>query len=158
MTGNYTEWHFTLFSEQYKILENRLFFLASEFPDTFHTHEDVKFFKRIRTSMDKCLEYPEANEYALGDTLARQKYDGKLLGKNYSNWRRIKNNMPPRYRLFFVFSSGERIVIFSWLNDGSSLRREGHKSDVYAVFAKLIAGGKIPSLFSALQQESNPMP
>jgi toxin YhaV len=154
MNSEYVEWHFSVFASQYNALESRFLFLARKYPDSFHTHEDVKFFKRVRTAMDTCLGCPDAKEYVMGDMLAGQRHGGAFLGKGYGHWRRIKNDMPPRYRLFFVFSSKERTVIYSWLNDSRSLRRDGHKNDVYAVFARLVASGKIPNLYRDLKAVS----
>jgi toxin YhaV len=108
--------------------------------------------------MDACLDDPGHSRYFCGRTLARQRYDDKQLGKGFAHWRRIKNDMPDRYRLFFQFSDAEMVVIFAWLNDQWCVRRNGDFNDVYAVFARLLAGGKIPNQFTELLAQSALMP
>lgn len=154
MSACCSERHFALFARRYAQLEDRLLYLAQKDPEGYVRHEEVKFFKRVRNAMNVCLEDPSRKEYEMGDLLARQQHNGKSLGKGHGHWRRIKKDMPSRYRLFFVFSLAACEVIFAWLNDEDSLRRAGHKKDVYAVFARLVASGKIPGLYSALKKES----
>lgn len=151
MSSCYEEYHTPHFSDRYDQLELRLWYLARKYPDTFQNHADVKFFARIRKAMDTCLTQPEHESYQLGNTLAKQKYKGKPLGKGYSHWRRIKKDMPDRYRIFFQFSCEDKEVIFAWLNDRCSLRREGSLADVYAVFAKLLAKGDIPNFYEEIK-------
>ena len=159
MTSPYTEWHFHLFAAQYGRMITRLLVLLQENPDSFAAHPEAKFFKKVRTRMDTALGEPGAKEYEIGNTLENQCYDGKKLGKGYSGWRRIKNGMPDRYRLFFQFSSPSHELVFAWLNDERSIRRAGHKNDVYAVFARLLASGTIPTEYRLLrEQSSSPSP
>ena len=65
-------------------------------------------------------------------------------------FRRAKNlGMPPRYRLFWVFSERHRTIVFLYLNDETTLRKEGSSSDPYAVFSRLVARGEIGADFAS---------
>lgn len=136
----------SLFWQRYlKILE-RAEELSIKASDSFYTHPDYKFFE----SVTDCLENrifinPENREFLLGNT----------LGKKNKNWRRAKKSLPPRYRLFFKFSSTNIEIILAWLNDKTSIRRAGSKNDVYEMFKKLLASGKIPGNYTELAKESS---
>jgi toxin YhaV len=67
---------------------------------------------------------------------------GHTLGKSHGNWRRIKKGLPQRYRLFFMFASNPLpVVIYAWLNDEDTLRKEGSRTDVYEVFKRMLERG-----------------
>lgn len=55
-----------------------------------------------------------------------------------------------RYRLFYRFSSRERVIVYGWLNDEESLRTRGSRTDAYAVFAKMLRQGNPPSTWQEL--------
>ncbi|MBF0390708.1 MAG: type II toxin-antitoxin system YhaV family toxin, partial [Desulfamplus sp.] len=84
------------------------------------------------------------------------------LDVKYSHWRRVKNNMPPRYRLFFRFYSDTSVtqygkcLIFAWFNDEFTLRKSGSKSDVYNVFKSLLANKTVPDNWEELLIQSKP--
>jgi toxin YhaV len=154
MTKPYEEFHYSCFSAQYSYKQLRFVHLLKEDKERNKQHPEVKFFIKLRKAMDTCLGEPGHTRYYCGNTLAKQRYDDKQLGKGYTHWRRIKNDMPDRYRLFFQFSDCGMLVIFAWLNEHHDIRRDGAPNDVYAVFARLLAGGKIPNLFSDLMAQS----
>jgi len=157
MTKPAEEFHYSLFREQYVYRQMRFLHLLQEDRERNKQHPDVKFFIKLRKAMDTCLDEPGHARYYCGNTIAEQRYAGKQLGRGYAHWRRIKNDMPDRYRLFFQFSNRGRLVIFTWLNEPQDIRRDGSTNDVYAVFARLLAGGKIPNLFSDLLPQSSSM-
>ncbi|MGB5685740.1 MAG: type II toxin-antitoxin system YhaV family toxin [Candidatus Electrothrix sp.] len=137
-------WH-PLFEERFLSLLKRVEELAERDPDGFYSHRDYKFFENV----SNCIEYrivqePSSKEFNLG----------KTLGKKYKNWRRAKNGLPPRYRLFFRYSSQAGEIVFAWLNDESSIRRDGHKKDVYEVFKKLLQSNIIPNSYNELVKKS----
>ena len=68
---------------------------------------------------------------------------GKTLGPEYKHWFRAKFGNG-RFRLFFRYSSKIRTIIFSWVNDESSLRQYGAKTDAYAVFRTMLEDGNPP--------------
>ena len=80
---------------------------------------------------------------------------GHILGKSHGNWRRVKNGLPQRYRLFFMFASNPlAVVIYAWLNDEATLRKEGSRTDVYEVFKSMLERGDVPSSIEELIQGS----
>ena len=80
---------------------------------------------------------------------------GHALGAGYARWRRVKRGLPARYRLFYRFSTKPvRIIVYAWLNDEASLRKAGAKTDVYAVFRKMLARGEVPSDIAELKARS----
>jgi toxin YhaV len=52
--------------------------------------------------------------------------------------------------LFFRYSSSAKVIVFAWVNDETTLRTYGAKSDVYAVFRKMLDGGNPPDDWAAL--------
>ena len=75
--------------------------------------------------------------------------DFRLRG-NLARFRRAKGHgMPSRYRLFWVFSSRARAIVFLYLNDASTLRKQGAKSDPYERFSAPARRGEIGPDFEA---------
>ncbi len=68
---------------------------------------------------------------------------GGILGPNRKHWFRAKFGAA-RFRLFFRYSSSAKIIIYAWVNDSSSLRTYGSKSDAYAVFKSMLDRGNPP--------------
>ena len=80
---------------------------------------------------------------------------GHTLGKQNGNWRRVKKGLPQRYRLFFMFATNPlQVVIYAWLNDEDTLRKEGSRTDVYEVFKRMLERGEVPSSIDELIQGS----
>jgi toxin YhaV len=129
----YSEWFYDFFYEQYQQLILRLDVIAQQHPESYHTTEYARFFRRLRDRMDDALFDPEKKEYHLGDTSVQ----------GLDAWRRIKDGMPERNRLFFQFSAQDRQVVFAWLTD--ALRRKGDHNDVYQVFQRMIKRNNIPN-------------
>ena len=76
---------------------------------------------------------------------------GKTLGLDSANWRHVKKGMPDRYRLFFRFASNPvKLIVYVWFNDEDTLRKAGAKSDVYAVFRRMLERGEVPESIAAL--------
>lgn len=81
---------------------------------------------------------------------ARAEYrQGGTLGDARKHWFRAKFGNG-RFRLFFRYSSRARIIIFAWVNDETTLRAYGSKSDAYAVFRKMLDKGNPPESWEAL--------
>ncbi len=59
------------------------------------------------------------------------------------------HGLPARYRLFWVGSHQAKAIVFLYLNDQTTLRKAGSKSDPYYVFRGLIARGEIGQDFSS---------
>lgn len=75
---------------------------------------------------------PNRDEYRQGNT----------MGSAFRHWRRAK--IGRRFRLFFRFDSKARIIVYAWVNDESSLRSSGSKTDPYVIFQKMLERGVPP--------------
>ncbi len=85
----------------------------------------------------------------------REEYrQGNAMGTAFRHWRRAK--MGRRFRLFFRFDSKTRIIIFAWVNDETTLRSSGSKSDPYVVLQRLLKRGHPPNDWTALMSASQP--
>lgn len=73
---------------------------------------------------------------------------GMYLGKEHRHWKRAKFN--ERYRLFFLYLSPAKELIYAWVNDENTLRKIGSKNDPYVVFAKMLGSGKVPNSWAGL--------
>ena len=106
-------------------------------PDEFCRHPTVKLYVAVqRLTQDIVPRDPDAPSYRLRGDLAR--------------FRRVKKlGLPPRYRLFFIFSSRARSIVFLYLNDERTIRKEGDKNDVYEVFRRMVRRGEIGEDFDA---------
>ncbi|MCZ8042155.1 MAG: type II toxin-antitoxin system YhaV family toxin [Beijerinckiaceae bacterium] len=76
---------------------------------------------------------PTRPEYRQGDT----------LGAARKHWFRAKFGNG-RFRLFFRFDSKTKIIIFAWVNDETTLRTYGAKTDAYCVFKGMLDKGNPP--------------
>jgi toxin YhaV len=117
--------------------------LAASDPDGFHHHPIYKLFDAVSTNILVNVPTDPAHScYRQGNT----------LGRDHKHWFRVKKQgMLPRYRLFFQFrSEAPKTIIYAWLNDEDSIRKDGDKRDVYAVFAAMLKSGKMPNSYSEL--------
>jgi len=94
-------------------------------------HPDVKLFLTLRElTRDVIPSDPHHADYRLHGDL--------------SKFRRTKGRgLPRRYRLFWVFSDQLKVIIFLYLNDGRSLRKEGDRSDPYRLFSGMVSRDEI---------------
>lgn len=74
---------------------------------------------------------------------------GGTLGDDRKYWFRAKFGAG-RFRLFFRYSTSAKVIIFAWVNDETTLRAYGAKSDAYAVFRKMLDKGNPPDDWAAL--------
>lgn len=112
-------------------------------PSGYRSHPQVKLFAAVRKLIrDVIPSDPGGPEFHLGNT----------LGPKHRHWRRAK--FGGRYRLFFRFHSGTRTIVFAWMNDESTLRKAGARSDPYRVFQKMLEAGRPPSEWSQLVDQS----
>ncbi len=110
--------------------------------DNYQSHPKAKLLKRI---IDLILvEIP-------ADPSASQFLQGNTLGKSYRHWYRAK--FFGRFRLFYRYSSSQKIIIYAWINDENTLRKSGSKSDPYIVFFKRLQKGKPPDRWEQLIEE-----
>ncbi|MGO9483453.1 MAG: type II toxin-antitoxin system YhaV family toxin [Rhodomicrobium sp.] len=74
---------------------------------------------------------------------------GGTLGEDRKHWFRAKFGAG-RFRLFFRYSAKTKVVIFAWVNDQTTLRAYGAKTDAYAAFRKMLDKGNPPDDWAAL--------
>ncbi len=110
-------------------------------PDGYRHAPAVKFFRTVR---DLVFEEIPANP---DHPQFRQ---GKTLGGAHSHWRRAKFHR--RFRLFFRFHTASRTIIYVWLNDETTLRKAGSRTDAYAVFRRMLERGTPPPDWEALMK------
>ena len=92
-------------------------------------HETVKLAKRVYdATLDIIPQDPNHPSYRLHNELRK--------------YRRYKQGLA-RYRLFFAFSTAPKIILYLYLNDKGSLRKEGDKNDPYQIFARFVSQGKV---------------
>ncbi len=97
--------------------------------EAFLQHPEVKFASRLKQATEEIIpEDPNKREYQLRDDLKK--------------YRRYKRGLQ-RYRLFFAFASKPPVILYLYINDKSSLRKDGDKNDPYAIFSKLVEQKKI---------------
>lgn len=109
-------------------------------------HPDVKLFEALNDIIK--VKVPQ-------DPLSASFEQGNTLGKIGKGWRRVKGQGLPnnRHRLFFRFDTTEKTIVFAWLNDETTLRKTGAKSDCYTVFAAMLGRKKPPNTFQELLAE-----
>ncbi|MGR3176554.1 MAG: type II toxin-antitoxin system YhaV family toxin [Candidatus Anammoxibacter sp.] len=98
-------------------------------PNELTRHETVKLAARVyKATVKRIPSDPNRPEYRLKGELKR--------------YRRYKQGLK-RYRLFFSFSTKFRIILYLYLNDENTLRKQGGKNDPYKKFKKLTEQGLI---------------
>jgi toxin YhaV len=109
----------------------------------YKQHPKTKLLKRIVDLIEvEIPRDPGASKYALGST----------LGPEYRHWRRAK--FLGRFRLFFRYSSKDRVIIYAWINDQNTLRKAGGRNDPYTIFNSLLRKGRPPDGWDALIREA----
>lgn len=72
---------------------------------------------------------------------------------------RIKRNLyDDRYRLFFKPEFQKKELIYIWLNDKKTLRKDGSKTDPYKKVSKDVNNGTIPINFDEIRAQSAALP
>jgi toxin YhaV len=138
--------YFSLFKAPLDDLEKAVTRLAQQHPADYKSHPKT----RLLASEYKCITQlvpanPDHPDFRLG----------KTLGKEYTNWRRLKKGMPDRYRLFFRFASSPiQLIVYVWFNDEDTLRKAGSRTDVYEAFKRMLMRGEVPPTIEALLAES----
>jgi toxin YhaV len=135
-------WHLV----PYPAFRNRLVALAGEVTGArgrnkpgWEGSPTAKLLKRVvQLITNEIPRNPAAPEYEQGNT----------LGADARGWRRAK--FLGRFRLFFRFDTRSRIIIYAWVNDEGTLRKEGSTTDPYAVFRAMLLTGNPPHGWDAL--------
>jgi toxin YhaV len=108
VVNGWTLYYFRLFADILHRLEQDVAELARKDPEGFVHHEKAKLLKSVLNSITKDVPTnPNDAKFRLG----------KTLGERFKVWRRVKQGLPHRYRLFFKFTSAQWKIIYTWLND-----------------------------------------
>jgi len=137
---------FKPFAQRLRSLTQDVAKMAQADPSGYKQHPKAKLLASVYRSISEVVPAnPTDPVFRLGHT----------LGKSHGNWRRVKKDLPQRYRLFFMFACNPlQVIIYAWLNDEATLRKEGSCTDVYEVFKRMLERGEVPSTIDELIQGS----
>jgi|SRR5579872_500178 len=139
-------YQYPLFGNQLRKLTESVEQLAKTQPDTYKEHPGTKLLAAIyRLITETIPRGPDAPQFRQGDT----------LGSGNRHWFRAKFHQ--RYRLFFRFSTKNKVIVYVWVNDELTLRKAGSKTDAYAVFKAMLDAGDPPQSLEALLQRAMEM-
>jgi toxin YhaV len=128
-----------LFAQQLRRLLEQVEASAATNPSGYRQQPAAKLLGTIHLYIQELIPRdPGATEFRQGNT----------LGADNRHWFRAKFHQ--RYRLFYRFSSKEKVIIFAWVNDERTLRKSGSKSDPYQVFRALLEAGDPPNTIEQL--------
>ena len=137
---------YVLFENQLNKLTEVVGQLSISQPDTYKEHPKTKLLATIHHYVTESIpRNPNAPEFRQGDT----------LGPDNRHWFRAKFHQ--RYRLFFRFSTKDRVIVYAWVNDEFTLRKAGSKTDAYAVFKSMLTAGDPPRTLEALLKRAKEM-
>jgi toxin YhaV len=109
-------------------------------PADYTKRPNTKLLNAIRAiALERIPQDPTDKRYRLGGT----------LGEQHKHWFRDKLGNG-RFRLFFRYDRRARIIVYVWVNDETTLRTYGAKSDAYAVFASMLKDGNPPDSWERL--------
>lgn len=92
------------------------------------------------------------SELVPSDPSASAFRQGSTLGSSRKYWFRAK--FFQQYRLFFRFNQSAKVIALAWVNDESTLRAYGKKTDAYATFKNMLDSGNPPDDFDQLIKEA----
>ena len=139
-------WFGELFDARWREIRERVKHLKTTLNKAdFNAHPEVKLFAALVKIVHELVPTdPDASQFLLGNT----------LGVHHRAWRRVKGNgLPDRMRLFFKFSAAHKVIVFTWLNDAKTLRKQGGATDVYTVFQRMLKAGNPPDSFEQLMKK-----
>lgn len=137
---------FSAFWEIYNNLTREAESVKEAQPLLFASHPKARLLKRIQEIIfDEIPADPGHARYNLGNT----------LGAENRHWRRVK--FLNRFRLFFRYHGPRKIIVYAWVNDEKSPRREGSRKDPYAIFQKRLTQGDPPNDWDDLLKQSEPV-
>ena len=126
---------YPLFENQLKAVEE----LSIAQPDTYREHPKAKLLATIHRHVTEIIpRNPNAPGF----------WQGNTLGPDNRHWFRVKFHQ--RYRLFFPFSTKDKVIVYVWVNDEVTLRKASSKTDAYAVFKSMLTAGDPPRTLEAL--------
>ena len=128
-----------LFEQQFRQLVEQVEALAAKDPMGYKDLPAAKLLATINRHIRETIpRNPGAAEFRQGNT----------LGSDNRHWFRAKFH--ERYRLFYRFSSREKVIIYAWVNDERTLRKSGSRTDPYRVFRAMLEAGDPPNTLEQL--------
>ncbi len=128
-----------LFDQQLRRLVEQVEALATKDPAGYKELPAAKLLATINRHIQETIPRdPSAPEFRQGNT----------LGSDNRHWFRAKFH--ERYRLFYRFSSKEKVIIYAWVNDERTLRKSGSRTDPYHVFRAMLEAGDPPRTMEQL--------
>lgn len=129
-----------LFLDQLEKLTDAVEALKAKKPDEYRKNASTKLLAALSKLVFQTIPAdPTATVYRQGST----------LGEAHKHWFRAKFGNG-RFRLFFRYDSTAKIIIFAWVNDETTLRTYGAKTDAYKVFKGMLEDGNPPDDWAAL--------
>lgn len=111
-------------------------------PTTYQSGANAKLLAALAKLMFETVPSdPTRPEYRQGGT----------LGAARKHWFRAKFG-GQRFRLFYRYDTGSKVIIYAWVNDAQSLRTYASRTDAYAVFRSMLEKGNPPDSWPALME------
>jgi toxin YhaV len=145
--NGWTLYAYPLFDEQYDRLASKVEAAKKADPAHYESQPAYKLLATIERYIEQVIP---------GNPSSPQFRQGSTLGNDNRHWFRAKFH--ERYRLFFRFSTKDKIIIYAWVNDESTLRKSGSKTDPYALFQGMLKSGNPPANLEELIAASRRMP
>jgi toxin YhaV len=134
-----------LFLDQLEKLIATVEVLKAKRPEDFQKSGDAKLLAALVQLVSNTIPSdPTAAIYRQGST----------LGGDRKHWFRAKFGNG-RFRLFFRYSSAQKVIIFAWVNDETSLRTYGARTDAYKVFKSMLDDGNPPDGWDQLYKAAS---
>jgi toxin YhaV len=128
-----------LFEQQFRQLVEQVEALAAKDPMGYKDLPAAKLLATVNRHIRETIpRNPGAAEFRQGNT----------LGSDNRHWFRAKFH--ERYRLFYRFSSREKVIIYAWVDDERTLRKSGSRTDPYRVFRAMLEAGDPPNTLEQL--------
>ncbi|MGE3708528.1 MAG: type II toxin-antitoxin system YhaV family toxin [Hyphomicrobiaceae bacterium] len=134
-----------LFLDQLEKLTDAVETLKAKKPDEYQRNASTKLLAALNKLVFQTIPAdPTATVYRQGST----------LGEAHKHWFRAKFGNG-RFRLFFRYDSTAKIIIFAWVNDETTLRTYGAKTDAYEVFKGMLEDRSPPDDWAALRKAAS---
>ncbi|MDN3711431.1 type II toxin-antitoxin system YhaV family toxin [Paracoccus cavernae] len=134
-----------LFLDQLEKLTQTVEALKAKKPEDYRKNANTKLLAALNKLVFEAVPAdPTATAYRQGST----------LGDDYKHWFRAKFGNG-RFRLFFRYDSNAKVIIFAWVNDETTLRTYGAKTDAYTVFKGMLNDGNPPDDWAALHKAAS---
>jgi toxin YhaV len=135
-----------LFDQQFRQLVEQVEAIAAKDPVGYKGQPTTK----LLSTINRCIR-----EIIPRDPGAAEFRQGNTLGSDNRHWFRAKFH--ERYRLFYRFSSKEKVIIYAWVNDERTLRKSGSRTDPYRVFRAMLEAGDPPNTMEQLLARAKEM-